>query len=183
MRIALVLLALSGTAFADPPSVSPDGKRILIPYVGEDGARGSANLTMIVDDRAGRQLQRIPVIAVDTGEVPGGEKARAKLLASTKWQPMVESTAKVELADGQLTLTPPGHAPVVVKGGWRVTPDLRKQAELDRAAENGTWACWNPAELGTTWIDEKHRAAVVMIRFHGNDSCWEPDSEFAIVTW
>lgn len=183
MRTALVMLALSSSALADPPSVSSDGKRIQVPYRGEDGAQGRDNLTVLVENRAGKLVQRIPVVDVENGPVKGGQRAWQRLRDSSKWEPMVEATAKVELADNQLTFTPPNHAPIVQRGSWRVTPTMRKQAEIDHASALGEISCFNAAELGQTWIDVKHRAAVVFIRFHGSDSCWEPDSDFAIVTW
>jgi len=183
MRSALVLLALASSAHADPPSVSADGKRIMVPYRGEDGARGQDNLTILVEDRAGKVLDRIPVIDVDTGPVKSGPRAWQRVIDSATWRPMVESDATVVLADGKLTLTPPDHAPIVKRGSWRVTPDLRTQAAMDRAAANGEIACFNPAERAQTWIDLERRAAVVFIRFHGNDTCWEPDSDVAVITW
>jgi hypothetical protein len=201
--IILVALILSmRVAAADPgdPAITPDGRTIIVPYVAEDGARGEPNLTVFTLDRAGKTKARIPVIDVANGPVPGGEAARAKLYADTHPIEMSrldptdgadDSTHQtyegltVDLSEtGTLTVRPKGQRTIRrSNSGWRTKPTAAVAARMKKEADQGGNPCFNGARIGPVWVDMKRRAAVVFIRYHGNDSCWEPDSDFVVVTW
>lgn len=85
---------------------------------------------------------------------------------------------------GTLTVTPRGRRAITRRSSaWRTEPTVEQRREQQRDIEQGGLGCYNPAELGDVWIDARRRAVVVEIRYHGNDSCWEPDSDRAVITW
>jgi hypothetical protein len=200
----LVLAAIGTVSFADgrtevAPAVSPDGSRVVIWYVAEDGARGNPNLALVVTDRTGKPMRDIEVVDVERGELPGGRAAADKLYAELKPVAMTQLEPKsrdddthrsfdgldVSLsATGVLRVAPNGH-PALVRSdpSWRTKPDADDQARMRAALDRGTIACFNPGGIGDVYADIARRVAVVFIRFHGTDSCWEPSSEVQVFGW
>ncbi|MFN0247405.1 MAG: hypothetical protein ACKV2T_11005 [Kofleriaceae bacterium] len=182
------------------PAITQDGATIIVPYVFDDGARGSENLTILAFDRAGAIVQRIPVVDVDNGPVAGGEAAKKKLYAAMK--PILAMT-ELHRRDyrnethgtydgltivfsewGTLIVSPKGAKPVRRSNrAWRTKPTRAQQAAMDKAHAAGEIECFNRAKIGAVWIDVKRRAAVVYVAYHGNDSCWGSDGEPVVFTW
>jgi hypothetical protein len=212
MRTVAALISLVGTPHvalavnptveaADEVAITSDGGNIIVSYMAEDGARVAPNLTVYVVNRKGVVTKTIAVIDADKGAVSGGDAARAKLLAATKpvQMPLLEpidpdpdvdtrrvyAGLTVDLSEsGTLTVRPKGHAAIERSNPeWRTKPDARKVAQLKHNADEGRVGCFNPAGIGPVWLDAQRRAAVVLIHYHGNDACWEPSSDFAVVTW
>lgn len=203
LRAALAVLATTTTTIAaadTTPVVSSDGARIVVPYVAEDGARGSPNLTYLVADRTGAIVQRIAVVDLDRGDIPGGAAAAAHLLAALRPTVLPEVAPKnpndpdtlrlfpglaVQLSpDGTLTVRPDGQGPLLRQdASWRTEPDRVQRAEMDRRLAAGQDACFNPAGISTVYFDARRRVAVVYVHFHGNDTCWEPSSDVAVFAW
>lgn len=205
-RLIFILSAVAagtGIAAAEPheqPAITGDGSKIIVPYVDKDGARGSPNLTLFVADRRGVITKRIDVVDVEAGPVPGGERAMAKLYAETKPRAMkllspanpneldthrIYVGLTVDLSEsGTLSIRPKGHS-VIRRSNtrWRTEPTANSQAALRKMMVDEELPCFNPAGIGSVWIDVKRRAMVVYVRYHGNDSCWEPSSEFVVVAW
>jgi hypothetical protein len=199
-----VLVLAAATAFADgrtdvAPGVTPDGSRIVVWYVAEDGARGAANLTVLVADRTGKIIRSIPVSDADRGDVPGGSAAADKLVADLKPVAMTQLEPKPHDDDthlafdgldvslsptGALRVTPKGHRAIVRSNPeWRTKPSPDQAARMQRAIDDGKIECFNPGGIGAVYLDAARRAAVVYIRFHGNDTCWEPSSDVEVFAW
>jgi hypothetical protein len=83
---------------------------------------------------------------------------------------------------GTLTLTPPGHAPVVRHDrAWRTQPSSADKRRIE--ADPKGIACFNARRLSRIAVDLPRRAAVIDLGYDGNDSCWEPSHDYVVVTW
>jgi hypothetical protein len=188
------------------PAVSRDGSLILVPYRAEDGAYGRANLVLRVSNRRGKIVKQQLVQSADQCGAGGCQPEAAaplqkpelaaiafleELQRRSDLQPMVpydranDRRLAIELsATGTLTIKPEGHAAVTRhNAAWRTERTPQQERQLQRASERGELSCFNAAELRDVWVDLPRRVAVVTIGYHGSDSCWEPDSDVAVVAW
>ena len=193
--------AVTNVDQGDEVAITPDGSTVIVSYVAEDGARGAPNLTVFAIDRKGIVTKTIAVVDAEQGVVAGGEAARAKLLADSKAIQLarlesvdaehdddrhrVFADLTVDLSEsGTLSMRPKGHAAVTRrKSAWRTKPSATRLAAMKREDDAGRVGCFNPARIGAVWLDTKRRAAVVFISYRGTDACWEPSSDFTVVTW
>lgn len=183
------MLVAVGLIDPDAPSVTPDGKRIVVPYsVDEYSPAGTQRIELRVYNRAGALVDtRVVVDVADPDGAPivaKRKRAAQRYVAKLHLRALKQTTAAPVTFgnDGTLTVSPRRHAPIT-RTGWRVTPSTEQQRAIDAELALGGVGCFNPAELGDVWYDAKARVAVVEINFHGNDSCWEGDSDVVVITW
>jgi hypothetical protein len=87
-------------------------------------------------------------------------------------------------SNGTLTITPRRHAAIQRRNpAWRTKPTSAQARRLQARTDDGQDACFNPAELRRAFVDLPRRAVIVMIGYRGNDTCWEPDDDYTVVTW
>lgn len=213
----MVLVALAGRASADPaadrdelwalePSITRDGRTLVVPYQAEDNARGEPNLALRIYDRRGRivttHVVRMVDQRTDDRAVWRQERVASKRLRTLRTkrglvplapvEPTLRTPVRIEAADVQVELSGTGDLTLTAGGArrvrrtsraWTTEPTAAQQRQIRAVLDRGELACFNAAELGDVWLDRARRAAVVQIRYHGNDSCWAPDSERVVLTW
>jgi len=168
------------------PAISADGNNVVIAYVAEDGARGEPNLAVLVKDRADATMHRQVVLEPDQPAAP--------------WQPNLDAAnAYLGRLHAERNLVP--LAPLAVSGertgageglevSWRegqVTVRAGGTVVLERSVAEWTIAptpdCANPSFLAAAWGDAARELVLLEISYKGNDSCWEPDSQYHVVSW
>ena len=189
------------------PAVTADGANVVIPRVREDGARGEPNLTIEVKDRADTRVHEQVVLALAGGDGAAAPTAAAidagnAYLATTHAErdlvPLAVAAGHVpdsedrtgQLSVGGLEVTwNEGH--VVVALGGQVVVERDAPGWLARPypmcascpPPDGDLMCTNPSFLREAFADAARRVVVLHIAYEGTDTCWEPDSEYHVVTW
>jgi hypothetical protein len=187
------------------PAVSFDGSRVLIADVQHGAGMSPPNLTLREIDRsdhaAGHQdvLPWDPSGPDDAKPEPGAVDAANKFLASSNeelgWTAMT-GIQPDEISDpdgknpdqwhavaGAVEIVFSNEQRLTVKDGGKVVFDKDEPAWLAPPNHNGDGPCGNPAYLDQAYVDGAHRLALVVIAYHGTDSCWEPSPEMHVVTW
>jgi hypothetical protein len=179
------------------PAVAADGSEVVIADRAADGARGEPNLTVEAIDRHDKHVKTIDVLEPDAKFVP------AKLEAANRWlgdehqardlRPL-ETSEIASDQEGQeatqwtvtkedIVLQLRDNARLTVRGPGKTYVDRVMSDWEAGVSHRPDMDCSNPLFLENAWLDVPHRLALVLIGYHGNDTCWEPDSALHVVSW
>lgn len=197
----------NGIATHGLPAIAGDGSVIQIGELASDGGRGNPNLTLYTLSRDDHPADRAVIVDVEKSADLGAPErmqavasANRRLADANQALHLVPLTAFPEPAHegepGADTLTADGIAItwdgekklVVTVDGKQVIARDTPEAWLVKPYPmyNGAppeETCHNPARLGGGAYDRARRAAVIYVRYHGNDSCWEPTDQIHVLTW
>jgi len=176
------------------PAVSPDGARVLVAQIGEDGGRGAPNLVLEVRGRDDRTVARRVVLDADDvfGPPPAAapDVAAANAWIATQGQGAAwRSLAAVEAEAASLDAGPwrfrQGDAELSVDGAARVRVRVGQRAVVS-AVRRG-WLkpspdCVRPLKADRGFVDAGLRIAVVDVWYLTSDLC-DVDGEAHVVAW
>ncbi|MEZ4401997.1 MAG: hypothetical protein R3B06_18345 [Kofleriaceae bacterium] len=187
------------------PAVSADGTRVLTAEIGEDGARGMPNLTLVIRDRADAVVDRRVVLAAgdDAPTSPPDLAAANAWIAAghgaAAWAPLAAvpvvpddeslfdaTTWTATAGDLTIQLTQVGRLRVTAGQATVVDRPVTAWQVADRPMYPGAGPdeqCSNPLYLSGLHVDADRHLAVARISYLGTDTCWEPDSEYHVVAW
>ena len=186
------------------PAVTRDGTRVVFARHDSDGGRGNPNLRIVEVGRTDAIVEAIIVLRVDEvddlftsdGHHP---KLDARMSAANTW------LAKLHHEADLVALS---HLPGLPAPADGTSRDLRVDWQHDhlrllRGATvvheretPATWRaedhamcggcaeiCHNPASVGEAYVDDVRRIALLVIRYEGTDTCWEPPDQLHVVSW
>jgi hypothetical protein len=184
------------------PAVTPDGKTVVIGVIGEDGARGAPNFRLS-ERRVADDVEEKSLVVETPDQTLSPEQRQAKLdeanraLAGRGLLPLTPYPLPCE-GDGKMCDEP--DVPVFAAGPYQVEfvePKLtiRRDGAVVLERDESAWsvkphtvgegedaiACTNPAGLATVWADLDRGVLLLLVHYHGTDTCWEPDSEYHVL--
>jgi CheY-like chemotaxis protein len=148
---------------------------------------------------ADRFLPDVVLTADDTDQLTPAQ-IQDRLRAATAWL-RERHTAKHLVPMTALTMSKPTGVPAVGAGvAVRWSPNqlvIERQggSPITRATpatwlapdrpmcRNCTEVCHNDAFLGAAFIDVERTLALILVSYHGSDTCWEPSSQAHAVVW
>ncbi|MEZ4367361.1 MAG: hypothetical protein R2939_13950 [Kofleriaceae bacterium] len=190
------------------PAVARDGSVVVLADQGEDGARGAPNMVLRVRDRDDHALLDLPVFDPDA-DAPGPSD---DVMAEVK-ERLVELHARYDLRALDLVEVPrwgeDGDVARAVTVGevalrWGMSDEpapapmtISVAGAAPRPVGNPAWfagharpwgdpptdTCENSAFLSGVAVAPTPRLALIRVSFTGTDMCWEPDSEWHVMTW
>jgi hypothetical protein len=182
------------------PAIASDGSSVVIAHRDNDGGRGNPNLTLIEKDRNDRTLRSHVVITADDSDQLPHAQIQDRLRSAAAWI-HERHAAKHLVPMTALTMAKPTGVPAVGPGvAVRWSPN-QVVIERDGAApithttpaswlapdhpmcRTCTEVCHNDAFLGAAYVDIERAVAVIVVAYHGTDTCWEPSSQEHVVVW
>jgi hypothetical protein len=182
------------------PAIAADGSSVVIAHRDNDGGRGNPNLALIEKDRNDRTLKSHVVLTADDTDQLTPAQIQDRLHAATAWL-RERHAAKHLVPMTALTMSKPMGVPAVGAGvAVRWSPNqlvIERQggSPITRATpttwlapdhpmcRNCTEVCHNDAFLGAAYIDVERTLALIVVSYHGSDTCWEPSSQAHAVVW
>jgi hypothetical protein len=182
------------------PAIAGDGSSVIIAHRDNDGGRGNPNLTLIEKDRSDRVVKKLVVLSADDADQLAPAEIAERFARAETWL-RERHAAKRLVAMTQLTMAKPTGVPAVGPGvALRWSPNQlvieRQGAPPITRTTPTSWlapdypmcrtcteVCHNDAFLGAGHIDLERSLAIVVIAYHGTDTCWEPSSQEHAVAW
>jgi hypothetical protein len=182
------------------PAIAADGSSVVIAHRDNDGGRGNPNLTLVEKDRSDRVVKKLAVLSAEDADQLAPAEIAERFARAAAWL-RERHAAKRLVAMTALTMARPLGVPAVGPGvalRWspnqlvierQGAPPLTRTTPTSWLApdrpmcRNCSEVCHNDAFLGSAHIDLERTLAVVVIAYHGTDTCWEPSSQEHAVAW